>query len=145
MGRIDKVAQGALKAGFLEEDEVPQALGLARSGQPVVVGQGPSLKAMLNRFALLATDRKLHAFRLGQAGFKAVKEEVFSAPYEELEAEIIENGNLEIRRKGETSLSFFLPIPFGSKYKELHVFLRSRDVPVLNRDYSNAADGTAAS
>jgi hypothetical protein len=93
---------------------------------------------MMNRFAILATDRKVHAFRLGQAGFKSVKEEVFAAPYEEMEAGIAENGYFELRHRGEKDMWFFTPIPFGAKFKELHTHVRGRGVPAMNRDFGES-------
>ena len=141
MGRIDKVAKSAREAGYLEADETPQVFALAKAGQPVVEDKGPDLKAMFSRFALLATDRKLHVFRLGQAGFKKLKEEVVSLSYEEMEAELLTSGkmkgNFEVRRKGETSLWFFRPADFVGKFNDLGRHVESRGVPALNRDYGN--------
>ena len=130
MGRIDGVAEGAREAGYLEADEAPQVLALAKSGQGVARGESFDLKAAVNRWALLATDRKLHAIRLGQLGFKSVKEEALAVPYEELEADF-SWPRFRARRKGEDKFWFFDRVPYGSKFKNLQKFLDSRGIPPL--------------
>jgi hypothetical protein len=82
MGRWDKIEKAARKRGFVADDEVVRACGLSM-GTSVLKPDGTHDKDM-QRHALIVTDRNVHAIRMGQAGFRSLKEPLFSLPRDEL-------------------------------------------------------------
>ena len=132
MGRMDKVADAAREAGFMEPDETPQVMGLSKGGQGVKRGERFSLTASVNRWALVATSHGFHAIRLGSVGFKSLKEHALSVPYEDLEADLQTRPmRFRARRRGADKFWFFDPVPYGSKFKDLMRHLESKGVQAL--------------
>ncbi|HEX6116819.1 MAG TPA: hypothetical protein VFY99_06935 [Solirubrobacterales bacterium] len=83
MGRWDKMEKAARENGFVADDEVVQACGVS-IGTTIQNADGTHDKDM-QRHALIVTDTKMHAIRMGAAGFKSLKEPLFSLPREEVE------------------------------------------------------------
>ncbi len=83
MGRWEKIEKSARKNGFVADDEVVQACGVSM-GTTIQNPDGSYDKDM-QRHALIATDTKVHAVRMGSAGFKSLKEPLFSLPRDQIE------------------------------------------------------------
>jgi hypothetical protein len=124
MGRVEKLENAAREKGHLEPDESVQEVAMAKSGLPVEKGL-KGAGAMMSRFALLATDRKLYGVKLGQIG-SSIKDVVLEIPIGD--AVVDRNGNqLKVGRKGEGApLWVFTTAPYFSGAKDLVAYVESR-------------------
>jgi hypothetical protein len=124
MGQAESLEKAAREKGYLEPDESIGEYTLAKSGLPVEKGlKGGS--AMFSRYALLATDRNLHALKLGQFGVKSIKERVLEIPI--AEAWVRFSGNqMKVGRRGEKPARWvFTTAPYGSRAKQLVSYVDS--------------------
>ena len=126
MGRWDKIEKSARKNGFVADDEVVQACGLSM-GTTVQKPDGTYDKDM-QRHALIATDSKVHAIRMGSAGFKSLKEPLFQLPREEIE--FARDGSAVVfNTVDRTRVWSFAGAAFGNGFEGLAEALADRRAP----------------
>lgn len=126
MGRWDKIEKSARKNGFVAEDEVVQACGVSM-GTTIQNADGTHDKDM-QRHALIATDTKMHAIRMGSAGFKSLKEPLFSLPREEVEV-VHDGSSLVFKTVDRTRIWSFAASAFGHNFGGVADAMADRRAP----------------
>jgi hypothetical protein len=126
MGRWDKIEKSARKNGFVADDEVVQACGISMG--TTVQNPDGSYDRDMQRHALIATDSRVHAIRMGSAGFKSLKEPLFQVSREEVEFSR-DGSAVVINTVDRTRVWSFAGAAFGNGFDGLEEALADRRAP----------------
>jgi len=126
MGRWDKIEKAARKNGVVAADELVQACGLSM-GTTVQNPDGSHHRDM-QRHALIVTDINVHAIRMGSAGFKSLKETLFSLPRDQLEF-TREGKSVVFNKVDRSQVWSFAGAPLGNGFDGVAEAMSDRSAP----------------
>jgi hypothetical protein len=126
MGRWDKMEKAARQNGFVADDEVVQACGVSIA-TTIQNADGTHDKNM-QRHALIVTDTKMHAIRMGSAGFKSLKQPLFSLPREQVEL-VRDGSNLVFNTVDRSTIWSFTSSAFGHNFDGVAAAMADRRPP----------------
>lgn len=84
--------------------------------------------ARRQRHALIVTDTRMHAIRMGSAGFKSLKEPLFSLPREQVEL-VRDGSNLVFNTVDRSTIWSFTASAFGHNFDGVAAAMADRRPP----------------